>query len=354
MKNRWKELNKYREEFVKKFDINYIENVMKKDDYVIGKQSTDSFCYIIERGKLANLGSMRGANASKFGYYYGKNGKDDKVDYRATSKFTNKDEDSFVLVKRELSNLIKQVQKLNKLTNIESKFSDVFKYKIMFVYNPDIMLPIYAKEDLIHFITKLNKKAKKDYIKDQKILMDYRDEKFPNYNNFQFMEYLYKEYGKHDKEIQVDRKKDQDLNDILRGKSRIKEEKLKKGPILKPRVKKSGDVKYYPRNPKIAQISINKANGKCENCGKESFLKKDNKTKYFEAHHIIPMFYQDVVTNSLDVPENIICLCSECHNKIHYGFEGKKIVINLYRKRVNGMKARDIYIDEDVFSELYK
>ena len=38
---------------------------------------------------------------------------------------------------------------------------------------------------------------------------------------------------------------------------------------------------------------------------------------YIEAHHLIPMEYQGDFSVSIDVPENIISLCPNCHRAFH-------------------------------------
>jgi len=63
-------LEKYRKEFVKLFPLNNILN-MTLENYVIGKESKESFCYLIER-KLIKLGSILGGPSKKFGIYYSK------------------------------------------------------------------------------------------------------------------------------------------------------------------------------------------------------------------------------------------------------------------------------------------
>lgn len=52
-----------------------------------------------------------------------------------------------------------------------------------------------------------------------------------------------------------------------------------------------------------------------------------------EPHHLIPLQYHEEFEWSLDVEANVVSLCSECHNQIHYG-DGKKYLKNYGNKEV--------------------
>ena len=71
-------LNDLRLDFVRAFPIEFIQNQMELDDYIEGKDNKNAFCYRLEFG-LGALGSIRGANASKFGIYYSKKQKQYKI-----------------------------------------------------------------------------------------------------------------------------------------------------------------------------------------------------------------------------------------------------------------------------------
>lgn len=60
-----KNVYKAREDFVRRFTPKKI-NAMTIEEYVIGKQSKTSFCYLIER-TLESLGRITGQPSSKFG-----------------------------------------------------------------------------------------------------------------------------------------------------------------------------------------------------------------------------------------------------------------------------------------------
>lgn len=54
---------------------------------------------------------------------------------------------------------------------------------------------------------------------------------------------------------------------------------------------------------------------------------------YVEAHHLIPMQYQEKFDNSLDIHGNIVSICLVCHKKIHHGlFKNKKHILEILFK----------------------
>lgn len=93
-------------------------------------------------------------------------------------------------------------------------------------------------------------------------------------------------------------------------------------------------VQVYPRNRVIALYALEKAEHRCEiSTDHKTFMRKVDGLPYTEPHHLIPMAEQDKFEVSLDVPENIVSLCSNCHNEIHYGKEAKALITKLYEQR---------------------
>ena len=64
-------------------------------------------------------------------------------------------DENFLTVKNELIKLINCAKSMKQFKDVESKFNGMFKYKIMYMYNPKIMLPFYSSEDLKEFSKKL-------------------------------------------------------------------------------------------------------------------------------------------------------------------------------------------------------
>lgn len=114
----------------------------------------------------------------------------------------------------------------------------------------------------------------------------------------------------------------------------------------------------WDRNPKRAKRVIVYNNYKCEFDKTHNYFISDiTKKNYVEAHHLIPMEFQDrFIPISLDVEANIISLCVVCHKKLHHGIfsEKKKIIEKLYTERKNRIKDCGINIELDELLNLYK
>lgn len=59
---------------------------------------------------------------------------------------------------------------------------------------------------------------------------------------------------------------------------------------------------------------------------------------YTEPHHIVPMSRQDAFDTSLDVEENIISLCCNCHKQIHLGQGYEDMLEKIYNERKELLK----------------
>lgn len=96
-----------------------------------------------------------------------------------------------------------------------------------------------------------------------------------------------------------------------------------KGNDLKlppPPIPQITTLEKLPRDHKLREESIIRANFRCELCGRDNtFMAKDSKW-YFEVHHLIPfnITNQKMFKFSLDHLSNLVCLCPECHRKVHF------------------------------------
>lgn len=114
------------------------------------------------------------------------------------------------------------------------------------------------------------------------------------------------------------------------------------------------NVVYIVRRKCMMQKAIKRANYMCEyDPSHLSFIRKTNNKNYTEAHHLIPLSNQDEFEYSLDIPENIISLCSNCHNLLHYGLDKEKILRKLYEERIEGLRNKKIDITFDKLLEYY-
>ena len=107
------------------------------------------------------------------------------------------------------------------------------------------------------------------------------------------------------------------------------------------------------RNFRFKIYAIQLANYCCEvDFNHVTFIRKSNNKNYTEAHHLIPLnrqFDKKFENVSLDCPANIVSLCSNCHNLLHYGKDKETILFNLYNKHYERLKRSGIDI---TFQEL--
>lgn len=104
----------------------------------------------------------------------------------------------------------------------------------------------------------------------------------------------------------------------------------------------------YLRTKKIAQTALMRADYKCEiNNKHHTFINRLGR-QYMEAHHLIPLSYQEFFDTSLDVIANVVSLCPNCHREIHYGSERNNLLAYLYKVRKNNLEESNIlmsYVD---------
>lgn len=131
--------------------------------------------------------------------------------------------------------------------------------------------------------------------------------------------------------------------EIQRGK--IKE--LAKGAIARKEKKQTSSSFLWPRDPNISYTALEKAAFKCENKPLHTtFVSAKTGHPFMEAHHLIPMEYQKDFKVSIDVPENIICLCPNCHRAFHNSTwdHMTNLISMFYKQREVGLKERGINI----------
>lgn len=72
-------------------------------------------------------------------------------------------------------------------------------------------------------------------------------------------------------------------------------------------------VDRYVRDPEIIAWILEKADGKCENCGSPAPFKKNNGEYFLEVHHVRPLG-----EGGPDTIENTVACCPNCHRQLHY------------------------------------
>ena len=144
------------------------------------------------------------------------------------------------------------------------------------------------------------------------------------------------------------------LDDDIQAESDKSEAAIRPKERTRPVRTQSGLV--YPRNSMESTKAIRRARFLCEaDQNHKVFLRKKGKYGYTEAHHIIPMAFQDQFEHSLDVWPNIVSLCSDCHNRLHHGAksEFQEILETLYRQRSEKLDEAGISISYERLMKYY-
>ena len=136
-----------------------------------------------------------------------------------------------------------------------------------------------------------------------------------------------------------------------------KKANLPAGPINKSEKKERTSSFSWPRDPAVSRIALEKANFKCEfDESHNTFISKSSGNHFVEVHHLIPMEKQNDFEYKLDVPENIVALCPNCHRKIHLASKSEKqpLIETLLKRRLEGLNHRGIYINLMQLNEIYE
>jgi hypothetical protein len=166
----------------------------------------------------------------------------------------------------------------------------------------------------------------------------YFDNNINSTNDEEFEDYIYQ------KEIEalVNFNEKAFINDIPEAKSQKNDKSHSKG---------------YKRNSKKGKNAIENAGYMCEiENNHKDFTSKATGKNYVEAHHLIPMEYQDSFDFSIDVEANIVSLCVSCHKKLHHAVfkEKEEIIKALYEKRKDRLSKCGIYISNEVLYSYYE
>lgn len=322
------------------------------DKYVIGKGSNTTFCYKLEYA-LTSLGEIRGATADKYWVYYDANTKT----YKTLKRFSSNYSLAFDEVKKEILSIISNA-KANNLAQIEkSNLCATVRRKIAYIYNPDLLMPIYTESDLKHFLNCLGISVSKDFIKQQSELLEWkkkcRIQEIVDWSLLKFSKFLYFVFGKPAKNSE--KIADELLQEEIYARSKLFSSKLPNNyRDKKSTVDVAGHI-VYPRDPKISGYAINQSGFQCEyDCSHKSFVSKQTGKKYLETHHLIPLSNHSKYNISLDIPENIVALCSDCHNCVHYGKDSDKILTKLYNDKIKELNSVGIEIDLKELLKMYK
>jgi len=107
-------------------------------------------------------------------------------------------------------------------------------------------------------------------------------------------------------------------------------EELRKAALLKARAsapRKERKTVYRIRSRAIHLYVLRRANGYCEGCGAAAPFRKPDGTDYLEPHHTMRLSDEGP-----DHPAKVICLCPNCHRRVHYGEDAGVFNLSLVKK----------------------
>jgi hypothetical protein len=128
-------------------------------------------------------------------------------------------------------------------------------------------------------------------------------------------------------------------------------------PKEKPLKASSKGSAPYKRDYETAKKAIVLAKYRCEiDPIHEDFISKVTKENYVEAHHLVPLEFQDDFDNSIDVEANIVSLCASCHKKLHHAEFSviKPLITKLYDERIDRLNDCEIMLAKDKLLSYYK
>ena len=98
------------------------------------------------------------------------------------------------------------------------------------------------------------------------------------------------------------------------------------------------------RNKTRSENALARAGYRCEVGAHETFLRKKTLLPYTEPHHLIPLQFDNQFVYSLDVEANIVSLCSNCHNRLHYGAAVERMIRQLWEARKEELESAGLLI----------
>ncbi|MEA3316008.1 MAG: HNH endonuclease signature motif containing protein [Campylobacterota bacterium] len=114
------------------------------------------------------------------------------------------------------------------------------------------------------------------------------------------------------------------------------------------------EILYSSNNTKEESKKV--ANYKCElNNEHITFTSKSTDNPYVEAHHLIPFSKRNKFDINIDILENLVALCPNCHRKIHLSKDDEKIELLelLYERRKKQLHNELIEIDKEQLFSFY-
>ncbi len=202
LKRTFSSVEKLRRQFVSQFSPSRLR-VMSIEEYVVGHQMHNTFCYWLET-TLMELGKIKGGSPAdkKFGIYFGKTINDSAQKYRYLLKFGNSKEEAYNNVRNEIISLL-EAGKQNAIDIIiDNKLSPMFKGKILSTYYPDRYLGVFSDKHLDYFLERTglmsDETVQLDQVEKREALLKFKesDSVMKTWSVFEFYRFLYEKFGR--------------------------------------------------------------------------------------------------------------------------------------------------------------
>ncbi len=109
-------------------------------------------------------------------------------------------------------------------------------------------------------------------------------------------------------------------------------------------------------NPLVKREAKEKSKYKCQfDPSHITFVSKSDNNDYVEGHHLIPFSKRKDFDVNIDIVDNIVCLCPNCHRKIHLSVDEERnaIIEKLFNTRKDSLLEQGIFLELEELKSLY-
>lgn len=297
-----------------------------------------SFCNMIENHtQLLGSGSL-GINSNKY-FYQNKKGEYEVKESKKMEKYKGDNiNDRFEKYISDLADFVRYFDVNNYNPKSFLFNTSIIKSKLILIYIKNTILSITQADQLEKILLEFGFAARSNdavalNIKLMKSITELKPNFFEIYDNKAIVGKCLYDYF-NPKELIEDEK--EDIHELWQFKNKKITASSFQDKIPKPKAKKVKGKTVYPSNPKVRTTALFNSGFKCEvDQNHPTFISRTTNKQYLETHHLIPRNAQRLFKYSLDNPKNVVCLCSNCHNLLHYGKleDVSKILKRLYDKK---------------------
>lgn len=115
-------------------------------------------------------------------------------------------------------------------------------------------------------------------------------------------------------------------------------------------------IRSFNRSISVINEAKIRDNYTCQYNRKHKTFMTPQNNKFIEVHHMVPLSAQGLFNAKLDALENVICLCPNCHAKIHFSsFDiREKMLSSLFNTKKQDFKRANIDIAISDLRSLYQ